>query len=130
MPGFLTDYACNRALDHLFQTPPDEFLWVGLSRLRANKTGLIEEPEGCGYARVRVPFNGIAHAENGSVSNTAPITFATPTGHWGAIACLFVATSENWGYVLGMADLSPQQLILAGDPAATVQPGALYVSQT
>lgn len=135
MPGFFTDYANNKVLDLFYGAAPfapPATLYVGLSQSPANKAGSLWEPSGGGYARVPLPnsLSTFPAASGGTKSNSAVITFPTPTSLWGTVVSLFVADAASGGNVLAMADLTTPKPINAGGPPPTVAAGALFLSHS
>ena len=130
MPGFFTRYANDRILDLIFGRTlfdPPEVLYAGLSLAGANRSGVVAEPVGGGYARVAVGNDLVSftEAERGAKSNAAVIRFPPPEADWGLIQSLFLADAAEGGNVLAMTDLSTRRIVSKGGPAAKVPIGAM-----
>lgn len=135
MPGYLTDYANNLYLDCLFggvAFVPRPLLYAGLSLARPNKLGTVLEPSAGDYDRIPVvnSFDTFSAASGGEKSNLLPITFPQPQTDWGAILAVFVADMPIGGNVIWMAEPAGRIIVLAGDPAPSWAPGAMYFSHT
>jgi hypothetical protein len=135
MPGFFTDFANNKILDLVFgaaiYTPPPT-LYVGLATNASNKSGLVTEPSGGGYARVPIANNttNFPISVGGTKSNAVQVSFSSPTANWGTIQSIFVSDAPSGGNVLAMADLAAPKAITSGSVAAKVAVGALFLSHT
>ena len=135
MPGFFTDLANNKILDLVFgavdYTPPPT-LYVGLATNASNKSGLVTEPSGGGYARVPIANNttNFPVSVGGTKSNAVQVSFSSPTASWGTIQSIFVADAATGGNVLAMADLATPRAMISGSAAAQVAVGALFLSHT
>lgn len=132
--GFLTDYALNKLNDLVFRataaTPPT--LYAGLSTATANRAlPPVELAATGGYARVAVGAANFTVSTAGVTSNSAPITFPTPTLDWLAVRSLVLydaATGGNAWAIIALTAADPayltrlvgQQLII---PAGAIQFG-------
>lgn len=132
MAGFLTDSTNDAVLDMIFggrpYTPPDR-LWVGLSRAKANRAGVVVEPECPSYRPVCVSntMDFFAPSVGGEKSNRRPIVFPDPLGEWGTIESVFIRSE---GEVIGMADLPEPKKISAGGPPPSIAVGRFYLAHS
>ena len=136
MAGFLTDLVNNQVLDSLFGCVPFEpppSLYVGLSLVRPYKGGFVSEPPGsASYRRVAIP-NDLRHfppAVGGRKTNAGPVTFPKPTGCWGIVRSVFVASSATGSHTLAVAELARPVLIDADSESVTIAAGALMLSHS
>jgi hypothetical protein len=106
----ISDYLANALLDFAFRnqafSAPDTYVALMTADAADNDTGsTITEPSGNGYARKQVNVNGGASptwdlAASGLVDNGDDITFASPTGSWGAITAVAVLDALTAGNLL------------------------------
>jgi hypothetical protein len=104
----LTNYARNKANDHLFGgitfTAPTNY-YLALSTSSISVTGSnCSEPVGAGYARVLIPNDKshFSYSSSGSITVSGSTTFAISSGSWGTVTdCAFfdsLSGSTIWLY--------------------------------
>ena len=134
--GSWSALASTRILDWIFgyqaSTTFPTTLYLGLSKTPITAAGTgVTEPTGSGYARVALPLSGgtfKAHDEYGSTwSNSATISFATPTADWGDCDWFFLADAATGGNVWLSAPLHRPVTITAGSTPPTFLPGCLQI---
>lgn len=124
----MAGYICGRTLEKMYDAflggvpfEPPAHLWFGLTLAEANRAGLVvEPPRSAGYRRVRVPNDAAMFPPTAAVgvkANARPVKFPAPTGDWGLIRGVFVATDED------NADGEVLAMIGAGASAFRVGPG-------
>lgn len=133
MPGHPTVYADHVIWDLILGGRPylpPETVYVGLSLVRANRPGLVQEPSGDGYRRVAVPNtldcwpSAFVHDVK---SNAHVIDFGVP-GDWGRIVAVFVADGPGRdSQVLLTTDLVVPRIVRRRPGAGPLQirPGSL-----
>jgi len=114
--GFFTDFLSERLLDHAFgrvQYKPPRLLYIGLSRLLANREGNVLEPVGNGYQRSVIINDRMAFAMSarGRKVSAEQFLFPQPEGLWGLIWTVFVADAREGGNVLTMTELKDAEWI-------------------
>jgi len=129
MGGF-SDYWENKILDHIFgkgsYTPPT--IYMGLSTADPADDGSgLSEPSGNGYTRTQTSPSNWNVASNGSLNNTADITFAQATGSWGTITHFALFDAASTGNMLAHGVLSQSKTIGNSD-TAQFQAGDLDIS--
>lgn len=93
----LTTYEANRLLDILLGNATPATVYVGLCTGVSAGGVITGEPVGNNYSRVAVtnnPTNWPAAAA-GSKANGAAITFAAPSGAWGALNYFFLSDAAT-----------------------------------
>lgn len=117
--GSLSNYAENKALDHLFKTatftPPTHW-YVALFTAAPDDTGGGTEVSGGSYARVICDtWNA---ASSGSIANTGAITFTTATGSWGTVTHFAIFDASSGGNMLCWGSLTTSKTVGSGDTAS------------
>jgi len=104
--GF-TDIAVDKMLNLMFReiawTSPNATVHFGLSTATIADTdaiGDVTECSGNNYAREPVPASSIDTATTGVTTNNTDITFDTPSGSWGLVTSLFIASALTAGDLL------------------------------
>jgi len=104
--GF-TNIAVHKMLDLMFRNiawaSPNATIHFGLTTVTISDTSTtasITECTGNAYAREPVPASSIDAATAGVTTNGAAITFDTPSGTWGLVTSLFVASASTSGDLL------------------------------
>lgn len=109
-----SDYAENITLDWLLggsnPTRPSA-RYVALYTASPSDAGGGTEVSGGSYARVAATFGA---ASGGSASNSAPVTYPTPTASWGTVTHFGVFDALTGGNLLRWAALGAPQAINSG----------------
>ena len=142
-----SNYLENKLIDHLVRSgtfAKPAALFVALLTAAPTDAGGGTEVTGGGYARVALPpadtnwtatqggISGASTGTSGATSNAVVVTFPAPTADWGTAAApvthfgLYDAATA--GNLLVFAPLTTAREILAGDPAARFQSGALQIT--
>ena len=122
-----TTYQANKSLTELMA--PGVYVALSSTAPALNGTG-VTEPTGGSYARVSAPANSFAAAANGSISNSAALTFPTATADWvgGAnITYGLIYDAATGGNLLGYGALTVAKNVLNGD-TVTLAGGQLTVT--
>ena len=111
MPGYLTAATNNRILDLVFggvPFAPAPELYIGLSLLVANRSGIIAEP-GSNYRRIRVRNSLVEFPEafDGRKQSAIGVEFDRPDCYWGRVLAIFIADhpTGRGRHILAMSDL-------------------------
>jgi len=127
MAGSKTNYMEDKVLNLLrgvtFTAPST--IYVALFTAAPNESSSGTEVTGGSYARTAVTFNA---PSGGQVTNSATITFPTPSAGWGTVVAWGLMDASTGGNMLYYSDQTPNKLISSGD---TVQfaAGAIVVSE-
>jgi hypothetical protein len=121
-----SDYLENKLLDHVLRystapyTAPSTVylaLFTSINYLEANNIASASEISGTGtaYARQAITFGNAA--TNGSITNTAAITFPTATADWGIVTTVAVMDggTRAQGNVLFYGNLTISKNVTVGD---------------
>lgn len=115
MAGSKSDYLENKILDHVLKntayTSPTT-VYVGLYTAAPTDAGGGTEVSGNGYARKSVAFSAAA---SGATSNSAEITFDTPSASWGTIVAFGIFDALTTGNLLYWGDLTANKTVNTGD---------------
>lgn len=110
-----SDYLENKVLDHVLRntsyTPPTT-VYVGLYTAAPSDTGGGTEVSGNNYARTAVTFSV---ASGGATSNSADVTFPTPSGSWGTVTHFGIFDASSAGNLLYWNSLTASQAIASGN---------------
>ena len=116
----LTDYLCNKLLDHAFgktvYTAPTT-LYIGFGT-GCTRTGTVSgEPTGNNYSRITVTNNttNFSNAATASKANGAVIDSAVASGTWSGLTTIFISDDPTAGNILAYGTISP-----TGDVTANV----------
>lgn len=108
-------------------------VWVALYTAAPSDTGGGTEVTGGAYARVAVSrATGSWAAPTGSpsaTSNSAVVTFPSPTANWGTVTHFGVLDAATGGNLLYWGVLSVSRNILSGDSAPSFAIGAMAISE-
>jgi hypothetical protein len=111
----MSNYLENALLDHVLgsksYTKPSS-LYVALYTANPTDNDTATEVSGSGYARQKVTFGT---ASNGSISNSADITFPVATGSWGIVSHIGIRDASTGGNLLFSGALSSSQTIVANN---------------
>ncbi len=139
MPG-KSDYLENGVLNHVFRAVAfptiAASIYVGLHTADPLDAGTGTEVTGGSYARVgvvRATGAFAAPADNAGAqrtSNSAAITFASPTANWGTVTYVGVWDAATAGNLLYSAALGTSRTINNGDQAPSFAIGALTVDES
>ncbi|WP_447983778.1 phage tail fiber protein [Nitrospira sp. Nam74] len=114
MAGF-SDFLENKLLDHAFRnvsyTPPAT-VYVALFTAAPSDAGGGTEVTGGAYARRAITFGAAAA---GATSNSALITFPTPTANWGTVTHVALYDALTVGNQLAWGALTNSRVIITGD---------------
>lgn len=122
----LSDYLVHKLLDEMFRNVayalPATYICLATATLTDSTTSPTEVSNSNNYARKLVNVNGGSSptwttVSGGAADNTHAITFATPSGSWGAVVAAFVADSGTYGVgnVLAYANSIVDQTPVAND---------------
>lgn len=115
-----TDYLENKILDHILKntayTSPTT-VYIALFTAAPSDAYTSGSPDGTevsgnAYARQSVAF---ASASSGATSNSADITFPTPTGSWGTVTHFGIFDASTAGNLLYWNSLTASQAIASGN---------------
>lgn len=108
----------NKILDHTLRgvagayTAPTT-IYVGLFTASPTDTNTGTEVSGGSYARQTITFGSAA--SNGSISNTATVTFPTATGNWGTITHIGLFDNSTGGNLMYWGAVTTSKSISSGD---------------
>lgn len=131
----MTDFLEGELITHLFRTgsmTKPSVLAVGLFTSAPSDAGGGTEVSGNGYARATLnPLDANwagPSAGNGVTSNSAAITFPTPTNTgWGTVTHFAIFDAASGGNMLFQGALSQSKVINAGD-TVSFAPGQLQIT--
>lgn len=139
----LTDYAENKIVDHIFRgtafTMPSE-LHVALFTSACSDSAAGTEVSGGSYARAQLDPSGSNWANTqasgtgassgtgGQTSNSAAITFPSPSANWGSITYFGIYDADSGGNMLICQQLTTPKTVNNGDAAPSFAIGALTVT--
>ena len=131
MAGSLSDYAESKVADLItgktaFTLPS---VWVALYTVAPTDAGGGTEVTGGSYARKSTAGSDWAAASGGATSNSAVITFVTPTGSWGTVVAFSLMDASTAGNFLAWGDLTTPQAIGTGNTVSFAI-GALTITIT
>jgi acyl-coenzyme A synthetase/AMP-(fatty) acid ligase len=110
-----SDYLENALLNHILRntamTSPSE-VYVALFTSATTGAGGGTEVSGGGYARQQVSFNA---PSNGSVTNSADVTFPEATADWGTISHFAIYDAATNGNMLFHGALDTAKNVNTGD---------------
>lgn len=115
MAGSKSDYLENKVLDHALGTASftmPSTVYVGLYTVAPTDAGGGTEVSGNNYARKSVAFTS---ATGGATSNSADVTFDTPSASWGTVVAFGIFDNLSGGNLLYWGDLSANKTINSGD---------------
>ena len=122
MPPFTT-YLGNKVLDLLFgkQTfTPASTLYIGLCTGCTDAGVITGEPVGNNYSRKSIVNSDLstiwAAASSKQKTNSATITFATPSATWGTLTTVFMSDDPTAGNIWSYATLGSAVTPTAGNP--------------
>ena len=110
--------------------------YVGLSRTAPNISGgNVTEPStsGTGYSRVALTSANMGAPSNGSITNTAAISFPEATANWftsSAPAAYYVIYDSKTGGNLLMYNNLKNTRIIEANSVATIKAGSLHLQLT
>jgi len=128
MAGSKTDYLETAILNHVLRntalTSPTT-VYAALYTVTPSDSAAGTEVTGNNYARTAITFGA---PSGGVTSNSAAVTFPTPSGSWGTVVAWAVCDASTGGNILYWSDQTPSKAIAAND---TVQfaIGALVISE-
>lgn len=111
MSNYLENALLNHVLGSTSYTKPTA-LYVALYTKNPTDDDTATEVSGSGYARRKVTFGT---ASNGSISNSADITFPVATGSWGTVSHIGIRDASTGGNLLFSGALSSSQTIVANN---------------
>jgi hypothetical protein len=108
----------NKILDHTLRGASGAYtapttVYVGLFTSSPTDAASGAEVSGGSYVRQAITF-GTA-ASNGSISNTATVTFPTATGNWGTISHIGIYDALTSGNLLYWGAVTQSKIITSGD---------------
>jgi hypothetical protein len=128
--GAMSDYLENKLIDHVFRatafTAPAT-LYVGLLTAAPSDSGGGTEATGGSYARAAVTSGtgawantqasgtGASSGTGGTTSNSAAVSFPTPSASWGTATHVGVYDASTSGNLLFYAALTTPKTINSGD---------------
>jgi len=111
----VSDYYENKILDHMLRaqafTPPAT-VYVALYTTAPTDAGGGTEVSGGSYARQAVTFSA---ASDGSITNSADITFPQATADWGTIVAVGLFDASTAGNLLWYGNLTTSKTVNSGD---------------
>jgi hypothetical protein len=129
--GGFTDYALIAEADHWHTgkaLPTMDGRYLGLSVEPAQRSGVVCEPSGYGYARVPLSIDDFSAASQGRSATTRPISFQDVTGgDWPAVQSVFVADALQGGKILWHENLIKPRIARLGQPPLRFERGALVI---
>lgn len=128
----LSDYLENKLVDHIFrgQSFTNPVLYVGLLTAAPSDAGGGTEVSGNAYARVKAAAgasqaltdwkstqndNLASSGTGGQTSNTAAVSFPTPSATWGTVTHFGIYDASSGGNLLVHGVLSVSKTINQGD---------------
>lgn len=118
----MSDYLEGKLIDHIFRTASftkPTTLAVGLFTAAPSDSGGGTEVSGNGYARATLnPLDANWAAPtggNGLTSNSGAVSFATPSGSWGAVTHFAIFDNTSGGNLLFWGTLTIAKTINSGD---------------
>lgn len=128
MAGSKSDYLENKILDHVLKntayTSPST-VYVALYTAAPSDAGGGTEVSGNNYARKSATF---ASASGGSTSNSADVTFDTPSATWGTVTHFGVFDASTSGNLLYWGDL-PTAKTINKDDVVRFSNGTLVITE-
>lgn len=141
----MSDYLENKLVDLLFrgQAFSAPVIHVGLLTAAPSDSGGGTEVSGGSYARVKAAAgasqaltdwqatqggNTASSGTGGQTSNTAAITFPTPTANWGTITHFGIYDASSGGNLLFWGALAQSKTVNNGDAAPAFNAGQLTVT--
>jgi hypothetical protein len=109
---YLEDKILNHVLRNTAYTQPAT-VYAGLFTAAPSDTGGGTEVSGNSYARTAITFG--APSPSGTTTNSADVTFPTPSGSWGACTHFGVFDAASAGNLLYWAALSQTETPLSGN---------------
>jgi hypothetical protein len=121
MTDYLENALANHVLRNVAYTSPSA-VYVGLFTVAPGETGGGTEVSGGGYARQAVTFGA---PSNGTVTNSADVTFPVATASWGTIVAFAIFDAASGGNMLIYGSLTSSKSVGSGDqfkfPAGQLQ---------
>lgn len=110
-----SDYLENKILDHVLRntayTSPTT-VYMGLFTAAPSDAGGGTEVSGNNYARTAITFSA---ASGGAITNSADVTFPTPSGSWGACSHFGIFDASSAGNLLYWGALAQTETPLSGN---------------
>jgi hypothetical protein len=131
LDGAFSNYLSHALLSHILRnttyTSPGTSVYVALYTASPTQADSGTEVSGNNYARVQVTAWDAPGASNGATQNTNAITYATPSGSWGAVTHTGIRDALTTGNLLFWGAVDSSFTPTSGD---TVQfaAGALDVT--
>lgn len=116
MAGSLSNYAENAIVNHLLRntalTSPTTVYAALFTAVSDGEAGTVTEVSGNNYSRVSAAFSA---PSNGATSNSADLTFPTPSGNWGTIVGVGIYDASTTGNLLAYDGAITQKTVNSGD---------------
>lgn len=139
----MSDYLENKLVDHIlrgtsFTAPTNTY--VALFTAAPSDSGGGTEVTGGSYARVTMSAagatwantqasgTGVSSGTGGQTSNSAAITFPSPTANWGTITHFGIFDASSAGNLLFHGALTTSKTVNNGDAAPQFNAGALTIT--
>jgi len=110
-----SDYLENKILDHVLRntayTSPAA-VYMGLFTAAPSDAGGGTEVSGNNYSRTAITFGA---ASGGAITNSADVTFPTPSGSWGACTHFGIFDQASAGNLLYWGALAQTETPLSGN---------------
>ncbi len=127
MAGFLSTYAANKLLDHVYGGPDytrPATLYCALFTVAPTAAGGGTEVSTSGTAYARVSFTNnstnFPAATSATKRNATNITFGTPTADWGTVVGAAWFDSSTGGNMIEYGPFTTARTILNGDAAPSI----------
>jgi len=111
MTDYLENALANHVLRHVAYSSPAA-VYVALFTVAPGETGGGTEVSGGGYARQAVTFGA---PSNGTVTNSADVTFPVATANWGTIVAFAIFDAATAGNMLIYGNLTSSKTVNSGD---------------
>lgn len=126
--GGLSDTLSNSLIDHIWRgvayTYPTT-TYLALHTYPPSRSDAGTEVIGGGYSRVAIASSAWGNPSDGTISNSATLTFSAPTSDWGTITGCGIFTNQTGGDLLWGAPVVAAKTILEGGVAPRFNSGSI-----
>lgn len=127
-----TTYFLNLAMGNLFRTKTTPAIpttyYLGLSKTAPTISGTgVSEPSTSGTGYRRVSLASLSAPTNGTITNSAPVSFNESTSNWGTMTHYVVYDAVTGGNLLFYGTLSIPRTV-EQDTVITVKAGELTIT--
>lgn len=130
MAGTASNYLENAIINHVFRnsalTSPTTVYAALFTAVADGEAGTVTEVSGNNYSRTAITFGA---PSNGVSSNSADVTFPTPSGSWGTIVGIGIYDASSGGNLLAYDGAITSQTVASGNTVRIVS-GAFSITVT